>query len=61
MKQLIRLNCHHACAGVIVNQLDTIVEAAPIFQKFVGKPVFKLVDWLKKRDLLIEITFLEKF
>jgi hypothetical protein len=40
-----------ACAGVVVNQYDIIVETAPIFHWARGKPIETLRKWKKVKSI----------
>ena len=52
MNTLYWIDTGFACGGVIVNDLDVIVEAAPIFSKFIGQSIGNLKNWNKTRKVI---------
>ncbi len=49
------LNTTYACGGVIVRS-GNIVDACPIYRRWVGQPLTKLVNALKRKGQFIEIV-----
>ena len=52
--KLYRIVLKFACAGVITNEHDYVIETAPIFKWAIGKHINSIVTFYSKKGKLIE-------
>jgi len=47
IKRLYQIDTGYACAGVIVNADNIVIQTAPIFRWMIGKPTSQIKKWKK--------------
>ena len=55
MKFLYRVNLRYTCAGVITDEEGVVQEAAPIFKWVINKHINTLINFYKKKGVIIDI------
>jgi hypothetical protein len=54
METTYRITLHYACGGIIADQRDVVVVAAPIFKWMLGKTMSEVRKWLLSKSGSIE-------
>ena len=46
---LVRITMPHYVCGLIINEDHTVIQAAPIMQWAIGKPIHQVIRWAKNK------------